>query len=75
MMIKELLIKFKGPNETKYQYLIRRRENNGLENPEDAKAFTEYSNSMQDVYKNIEEYNPGRKGKLLIVFDDMIFDP
>ena len=29
---------------------------------------------MQDVYKNIEEYNPGRKIDLLIVFDDIIAD-
>ena len=29
---------------------------------------------MQDVYKNIEEYNPGKKRKILIVFDDMIAD-
>ena len=29
---------------------------------------------MQDVYKNIEDHNPGKKRKLLIVFDDMIAD-
>ena len=34
----------------------------------------EYSNDMQDVYKNIEEYNPIKKRKILIVFDDMIAD-
>ena len=34
----------------------------------------EYSNNMQIVYKNIEEYNPGKKRKILIVFDDMIAD-
>ena len=34
----------------------------------------EYSNDMQDVYKNIEEYNPGKKCKLIIVFGDMIVD-
>ena len=34
----------------------------------------EYSNDMQDVYKNIEGYNPIRKRKILIVFDDMIAD-
>ena len=34
----------------------------------------EYSNDMQDVYKNIEDYNPGKKRKILIVFDDMIAD-
>ena len=34
----------------------------------------EYSNNMQDVYKNIEDYNPIKKRKILIVFDDMIAD-
>ena len=34
----------------------------------------DYSNDMQDVYKNIEYYNPGKKHKILIVFDDMIAD-
>ena len=29
---------------------------------------------MQDVYKNIEEDNPGKKCEVLIVFDDMISD-
>ena len=29
---------------------------------------------MQDVYKNIEDYNPNKKRKILIVFDDMIAD-
>ena len=34
----------------------------------------EYSNDMQDVYENIEDYNPIKKRKILIVFDDMIAD-
>ena len=34
----------------------------------------EYSNNMQDVYKNIEDYNSIKKGKVLIIFDDMIAD-
>ena len=34
----------------------------------------EYSNDMQDVYKNIEDYNLEKKRKVLIVFDDMIAD-
>ena len=34
----------------------------------------EYSNDMQDVYKNIEDYNPIKKRKILIVFNDMIAD-
>ena len=38
----------------------------------DSKAFIEYSNDMDNIYKNIEEYNPNKKYKILIVFDDMI---
>ena len=40
----------------------------------DPKALIEHSNNMQNVYKNIEEYNPTRKCNVLIVFDDMIAD-
>ena len=29
---------------------------------------------MQDVHKNIEEYNPGKKHKIFVVFNDMIDD-
>ena len=28
-------------------------------------------NTINDIYKNTEEYNPNKKGKLLIVFDDL----
>ena len=38
------------------------------------KTFTEYADDMQYVCKNIEEYNLGKKRKILIVFDDMIAD-
>ena len=64
----------KDPYETKYQYSINKREKVGLNDFDDPKAFMEYSNDMQDVYKNIEDYNPIKKRKILIVFDDMIAD-
>ena len=64
----------KGPYETKYQYLINKREKVGLDHFDDPKAFMEYSNDMQDVYKNIDDYNLRKKHKVLIVFDDMITD-
>ena len=38
------------------------------------KSFIEYSNNMNDIYKNSDEYNPDEKQKLLIMFDDMITD-
>ena len=60
--------------EKKYQYLINKREKVGLNQFIDPKAFMEYSNDMQDVYKNIEDYKPIKKRKILIVFDDIIAD-
>ena len=56
----------------KYQYLINKREKVGLDHFKDPKAFMKYSNDVEDVYKNIENYNPGNKQKILIVFNDMI---
>ena len=38
------------------------------------KAFIKYSNDMDDVYENINEFNPKKKRKILIVFEDMIAD-
>ena len=64
----------KDPYEAKYQYLINKREKVGLDHLKDPRAFIEYSNDMQDVYKNIEDYNSGKKRKMLLVFDDMIAD-
>ena len=64
----------KDPYEAKYQFLIYKRENTALKHFNDSKAFIEYSNDMQDVYKNIDEYNPDKENKILIVFDDMIAD-
>ena len=64
----------KDPYESKYQYLINKREGVGINHFNDPKAFIEYSNDMQDVYKNIEEYNIDKERKILIVIDDMIAD-
>ena len=53
---------------------INKRESTGLKHFNDSKAFIEYSNDMDDIYKIIEEYNPNKKRKILIVFCDMIAD-
>ena len=54
-IIGETYLYLKDPNKAKYQYVIWKRENNGLKNVKDSKTFIEYSNNMQDVPKNIEE--------------------
>ena len=71
--IDKIYLYAKDPYEAKYQYLINKREGVGINHFNDPKAFIEYSNDMQDVYKNIDEYNPDKERKL-IVFDDMIVD-
>ena len=61
-------------SEPKYQFLIKKREDVGIKNLDDPSAFIEYSNTMDDHYSNIDNYNSRKKRKILIVFDDMIAD-
>ena len=61
-------------NGPKYKILIEKRENAGIKHLNDPNAFIECSNTMNDVYENIHDYNSSRKRKILIVFDNMIAD-
>ena len=61
-------------SEPKYKFLIKKHENGGIKHLNDSNAFIECSDAMDDVYENIDEYNPNRQRKILIVFDDMIAD-
>ena len=72
--IDKIYLYAKDPDKAKHQYLINKREGVGMDHFNDPKAFIEYSNDMHDVYKNIDEYNPDKENKILIVFDDMIAD-
>ena len=62
----------KDPNEAKYQILINKQQNLGLKHFNDSETFIEYSNDMGNIHINIGEYNPNKKPKMLIVFDDTI---
>ena len=64
----------KDPYEAKYQFLIHNKQSTGLKHFNDFKAFIEYCNNMDDIYKNIEEYSPNKKQKVLIVFNEMVSD-
>ena len=64
----------KDLSEPKYEFLIKRHKNAGIKHLNDPNAFIECSNTMDDIYENIDDYNPSRKRKILIVFDDMIAD-
>ena len=64
----------KDSYEAKYQFLINKRESTELKHFNDSKAFIKYSNGMDDICNNTEEYNSNKKCSLSIVFDDMIAD-
>ena len=68
--IDKIYLYVKDLSEPKFEYLIKNRKND----INDGNAFIECSNTMDDVYKSINDCNPNRRRKMLIVFDDMIAD-
>ena len=72
--IDKIYLYAKDTNEEKYHNLINKREKAGIKNLNDPHAFIEYSNDMNDVLEDINNYNKKRDKKVLIIFDDMIAD-
>ena len=72
--IDKMYLYAKDLSESKYEYLIKNCENAGIKYLNYSKAFIEYSNTMDDVYEDINNYNLNRIRKILIVFDHMIAD-
>ena len=72
--IDKIYLYAKDIHEPKYEYLINKREQAGIKNLNDPHAFTEYSDDMNDVLDDINNYNKNRDKKVLIVFADMIAD-
>ena len=63
----------KDPFESKYQLLINRREKVGIKKLKNPKAYIDYLQTIDNVYENLEDYNPTKKRKA-DMFDDMIAD-
>ena len=72
--IDKIYLYAKDIHETKYEYLINKREQAGIKNLNDVHAFIEHSDDMNNVLDDINNYNKNRDKKVLIVFDDMIAD-
>ena len=72
--IDKIYLYAKDIHEPKYEYLINKREQAGIKNLNDPHAFIEYSDDMNDMLDDINDYNKNRDKKVLIVFDDMIAD-
>ena len=70
--ISKIYLYVKDPLESQHQLLINRREKVGIEILKNQKAFINYSKTTDDVLVNLEDYNPTKKRRVLIVFDDMI---
>ena len=62
--IDKIYLHAKDPYAVKYQFLIEKRKDVGAKYFNGFKVFIEYSNDMDDIYKNIQEYNPIKKRKL-----------
>ena len=64
----------KDPYQAKYQSLINKQEITDSKHFNDSKRFIEYSDDIDDIYKNIEEYNPNKNRKISLLFDGMVVD-
>ena len=73
-LIEKIYLYNKDLNERIYQFFIKKCGNVEIKHLNDLKATTEHSNTMNDVYNNIDDYDQLRKIRILIVFDDMIAD-
>ena len=54
--------------------LIKGRKKIGIKKLKNSKAFINCPQTIHDVYENLEDYNPTKKRRVLIVFDNMIAD-
>ena len=72
--IDKIYLYAKDIHEPKYEYLITKRVQAGIKNLNDPNAFIEYSDDMNDVLDDINNYNKSRDKKVLIVFENMIAD-
>ena len=72
--INKIYLHAKDLSAPKYELLIKKHEDPGIKHLNDSNASIECSDTMDDVYENIDEYKPTRRRKILLVFDDMIAD-
>ena len=71
-IVDKIYLYAKDLEEPKYKLLIDKREKAEINFNNDPTAFIEYSNSMDDILSNIEDYNKKRRRQAVIIFDDMI---
>ena len=65
MILTKIYLYEKDLSEPKYEFLIKNREDAGKKHFDDPKPFIEYSKTLDDVYGDIDGYNPNREKKNL----------
>ena len=73
--IDKIYLYVKDQFESKYKLLINGREKVEIRKLKNPKAFSDYSQTIHDIYENLEDYNVTKKRKVLIVYDNMITKP
>ena len=61
--IDKIYLHAKDLSEPKYEFLIKKCKKVGTNHFNDPDAFIECSNAMDNIYENIDDYNPNRKRK------------
>ena len=72
--IDQIYLYVRDLGEPKYEYFIKKRKDAEINHVNNPNAFIEYSNTMDDVYDNIDDHNSNRRRKILIILDEMIAD-
>ena len=72
--IGKVYLQAKDLSEPKYKFLIKRCKTTRIKHLNNPNVFIECSNTMDNVYENIDDQNPNRKRNILITFDGMIVD-
>ena len=68
--IDKMYLYAKDLNKPKYEFLIKKCEDAGTKYFSDPNSFTVCSNTVDDVYENVNNYKPNRQRKISVVFDD-----
>ena len=62
--INKIYLYAKDLSEPNYEYLIKKPEDGGIKHVNNSNAFIECSNTVDDLYENIHDYNPNRRRKI-----------
>ena len=66
--IDKMFLYAKDLSETKYEFLIERREDAGIKHLNNSNAFIECRNTLDGVYENIDDCNPNKKKEKFLLF-------